>query len=314
MDKLIYAIVLNWNNYSDTRESIESIRMSTYPITQIVLVDNASNDESIEQLQGDYAEDAAVHIIRNEANYGFARGVNVGIRYALARGAEFVFLLNNDAIVDRWCIQVLVSSLEENATAGIAGPMVLYHADPDRVWQGSGNFSLIKTGVVNPAKNRLQTSLAAGAQRIQKASFLTGCAMLIRSQIFDKAGLFDADFFFYDEDVDFCLRVARAGFELLHVPQARSWHKIGKVAKDRTSPFVMYHLARSRMLVLRKNFSVVYSAYGLLMHLLLYTPYRMLQILQGSRSLSAARAWAEGTRDGIIGRSPRYIPNASFLR
>jgi hypothetical protein len=314
MDKLIYAIVLSWNNYPDTRECIESIRMSSYPITQVVLVDNASNAGFIGQLQGDYADDAAVHIIRNEANYGFARGVNVGIQYALARGADFVFLLNNDAIIDRQCIQVLVSTLEADATAGIAGPRIFYHADPDRIWQGSGYFSLIKSGVVNPEKNRLQTSLAEGIQGIQKASFLTGCAMLIRSRIFAKVGLFDEDFFFYDEDVDFCLRVTRAGFKLLYVPQAKSWHKIRNVAKDRTSPFVMYHLARSHLLVLRKNFSVVYFAYGLLVHLLLYTPYRMLQIAQGSRSLSAAKAWIKGTWDGISGNGPGILPEALFLR
>jgi GT2 family glycosyltransferase len=310
MDKSAYAIVLNWNNHSDTRECIESIRISSYPITQIVLVDNASDDGSIGQLQRDYAQDPALHIIRNEANYGFARGVNVGIRYALARGAEFVFLLNNDAVIDRRCIQVLVASLEANPVAGIAGPRVFYHADPDRVWQGSGYFNLIKSGIVNPEKNRLQTSSDEGIQGIQKASFLTGCAMLVRSRIFEKVGLFDEDFFFYDEDVDFCLRAARAGFELLYVPQAKSWHKIRDVAKDRSSPFVMYHLARSHLLVLRKNFSKAYSAYGLLVHLLLYTPYRMLQIMRGSRSLSAAKAWIKGTWGGISGNGPEAL----FLR
>jgi GT2 family glycosyltransferase len=314
MNRLIYAIVVNWNNYSDTQECLESIRRSSHPIAQIVLVDNASSDGLIEQLQGDYAEDAMVHIIQNKANYGFARGVNVGIRYALARGAGFVFLLNNDAVIDRRCIQVLVSSLETNVTAGIAGPRVFYHAEPDRIWHGSGYFSLIKTGVVNPEKNRLQTSLAGRIQEIQKASFLTGCAMLIKSQVFEKVGLFDEDFFFYDEDVDFCLRITRAGFELLYVPQAKSWHKIRSVAKDRTSPFVMYHLARSHLLVLRKNFSKAYFAYGLFVHLLLYTPYRMLQIVQGSRSLSAAKAWIKGTWDGISKNDPGRLPEALFLR
>jgi GT2 family glycosyltransferase len=314
MNKLIYAIVVNWNNYSDTQECLESIRMNSYPVTQVVLVDNASKDGSLEKLQEDYANDNALHIIQNEANYGFARGVNVGIRYALARGAEFVFLLNNDAVIDRLCIQMLVSTLEADATAGIAGPRVFYHADPDRIWQGGGYFSLIKTGVVNPEKNRLQTSLVEGTQGIQKASFLTGCAMLIRSQVFEKVGLFDEDFFFYDEDVEFCLRVTRAGFELLYVPQARSWHKIGNVVKDRTGPFVMYHLARSRLLVLRKGYTTAYFLYGLLVHLMLYTPYRMLQIMQGSRSWSAAKAWIKGTWDGISGNGPGILPEALFLR
>jgi GT2 family glycosyltransferase len=216
-------------------------------------------------------------------------------------------LLNNDAVIDRQCIPVLVSTLEADATAGIAGPRIFYRADPDRIWQGCGYFSLIKTGVVNPEKNRLQTSLPEAcpefnrrkSREVEKVGFLTGCAMLIRSRVFEKVGLFDEDFFFYDEDVDFCLRVTRAGFKLLYVSQAKSWHKIKNVAKDRTSPFVMYHLARSHLLVLRKNFSKAYFAYGLFVHLLLYTPYRMLQIVQGSQSLSAVKAWIKGTWDGI---------------
>lgn len=303
MNKSLYAIILNWNNYTDTRECIESLLRSSYSPTRIVLVDNGSSDGSIEQLQRDYTRDARVHIIRNKANYGFACGVNIGIRYALDQGAELVFLINNDATVDQNCIQVLIESVERDDDAGIAGPRIFYYADPERIWQGGGRFSLLKTGVVDYEKNKLAISCS---EETREVTFLTGCAMLIKREVFEKIGLFDEDYFFYEEDVDFCLRAKRAGFKLLYVPKAKAWHKIKNIAKDRTSPFVLYHLARSRILNLRKNFSTPYFLYGLFIHLLLYTPFRFLQVIQGSRSLKSVWAWLRGTWSGLrhpLGRS-----------
>ena len=304
MNKSLYAIVLNWNNYIDTRECIESLRRCSYPPVQIVLLDNASQNGSFEQLQKVYDKVDSVHIIRNRANYGFARGVNVGIQYALNRGAEFVFLVNNDAIVDRDCIQTLIASFEENDKAGIAGPRIFYHADPERIWQGGGHLSLLKTDVVNHEKNKLLTHCS---EKTREVTFLTGCVMLVRREVFEKIGLFDDNYFFYGEDVDFCLRTRRAGFKLIYVPGAKAWHKIENIAKNRTSPFVMYHLSRSRLLVLRRNFPVPYYLYGVMVHLLLYTPYRAWQIMQGSRSLEAMRAWLRGTWDGLVERKTQKI-------
>lgn len=296
MYKSLYAIVVNYNNYADTRQCIESLRESVYPIKKIILVDNGSQDGSIEQLQRDYLQDDKVYIIRNKRNLGFAGGANIGIRYALDLGAELIFLLNNDAIVDRVCIKRLCSAMAETERVGIAGPRILYHKDPERIWQGGGYFNYMKTGIVNPEKNKLVTYCS---KKTKEVGFLTGCAILVTQEVFKKIGLFDEDFFFYGEDVDFCLLARRAGFRLLYVPEAKAWHKIENIAKERTSPFVMYHLARSHLLVIRKNFFVPYYLYGVMVHLLFYTPYRMWQLIQGSRSWEAVLAWLEGTWDGL---------------
>jgi GT2 family glycosyltransferase len=289
--------VLNWNNYIDTRECIESLRQSSYPLEKIILIDNASQDGSIELLQKEYGKSVDIHIIRNNANYGFAGGVNVGIRYALKQGAKLIFLVNNDAIVDVSCIKNLYTAMKESSNIGIAGPRIFYYKESKRIWHGGGFFNWFKTGMVVPEKDKLVEECET---KTKEVTFLTGCAMLIKREVFETIGLFDEDFFLYGEDMDFCLRAFKARFKLLYVPSAKVWHKIETVAKSRTAPFILYHMARSRILWLRKNFSWLYFLYGLLVHLLLYTPFRFLQIIQGSRSLESMWAWLRGTWAGLI--------------
>lgn len=296
MKSQVWAIVLNWNNYYDICECIESIHQSTIQVAKILLVDNGSNDGSIERLKNKYLNDPNIHIICNESNFGFARGVNVGVQYALNQGAKLIMLVNNDAIIDSACIQELTRAIELNPKVGIVGPRIFYYSDPTRVWQGGGHYSRLKTGVICPEKSKDEMFCLINKRYV---TFLTGCVVLIRRQVFEEVGLFDEKYYFYGEDVDFCLRASKAGFKLLYVPSAKAWHKIKAISKDRTSPFTLYHLARSRIIVLRKNFPSSYFLYGLIIHFLAYTPFRVVQIINGTRSLKSLFAWFQGTWAGI---------------
>lgn len=298
----IYAVILNYNNYIDTRECIESIRRSLYLIDRIILVDNGSRDNSIEKLEEDYGHSSKFEIIRNRINVGFAKGVNVGIRRALDDRAEYILLVNNDAIIDMECVTKLYKIAERSEPIGIVGPRIFYLNDDERIWQGGGYFSKLKSGIISSEKNRLARQCAVIKER--EVTFLSGCVMLVWRMVFERIGLFDEDFFFYEEDVEFCLRAKRAGFRLFYVPSARAWHRISNIVKDRTSSFVLYHLARSHLIMLRKAFPPWYFLYGAVVHLFIYTPYRMWQIFWGSRSLKAASSWLKGTMDGLLWRGP----------
>ena len=104
--------------------------------------------------------------------------------------------------------------------------------------------------------------------------------------------------------MDFCLRARRAGFRLIYAPAARAWHKIGNVARDRSSPFVLYHRARGQLLCIRRNFPRWYFAYALLVHLFAFTPFRAVQVLRGSRSGTAFLSWCRGTWAGMFTALP----------
>jgi len=294
----IYAIILTLNNYSDTSGCIKSLIKSQFPLASIVVVDNHSTDGSIQKLQKDFHLEDRVHFVLNKNNLGFAKGANIGIRFSLKQGADCVFLINNDAVIDPLCIELLLKELKRNPSNGMAGPRIFYYKEPNKIWHSGGYFNRLKTGIIIPEKNKLNNE---ADDKIKKVSFLTGCCMLIKREAFKKVGFFDESYFMYEEDVDLCFRTIKKGFNILYVPKAHVWHKISSTLKDRTSPFVFYNLSRSRLIFLRKNFSFLYFLYSCLIHIIIYTPYRIFQAYKGQKKIGPSiLAWVKGTKDGLI--------------
>ena len=125
---------------------------------------------------------------------------------------------------------------------------------------------------------------------------------MVKAMAFHKVGYFDPSYFFYGEDADFAIRIHDAGMTMYFVPTAKVWHKIDDIATDRTSPFVLYHLARSSVLMLRKRFSGLERWYGIILQFMLYTPFRFWQILRGGRGWDSVGAWLKGLGHGVTAR------------
>ena len=292
----VHAVLLNWSSYDFTAPCIASLKRSAYPFSRIIVVDNYSTDDSCDRLEREFA-DPQVVFIRNPKNVGFAGGMNIGFARALALGADMVFSVNNDTELDPSCLGLLVEALEADPTAGIAGPAIMYHKNPTRIWQAGGYFSRLRGGIVVPLKGRDIRELTAESTRV---AFLSGCAVLIRKSVLEAVGFFDTSYFFYSEDLDYDLRVLKAGMALVFVPKARLWHKIEEVAKERTSPYVLFHLARSTVLVYRRHFRPPYRWYAVLLQFALYTPFRVLQIVKGGAGLQSLAAWLKGLWTGMV--------------
>ncbi|MFW9952805.1 MAG: glycosyltransferase, partial [Candidatus Thorarchaeota archaeon] len=177
----IFAVSLNWNGFSLTVPCVDSLIQSNVPFDKIIVLDQASTDGSGEKLRQLYVNDPQVDVICNEKNYGFAAGTNIGIRKALEMGAEFVFIVNNDTIVDKDCIRHLYKALSSSSLAGVAGPAIMYHSKPEKIWQAGGYFNKLKMGTSVPAKGKMYSEIS---HSISSVGFLTGCALLIPSQIF----------------------------------------------------------------------------------------------------------------------------------
>jgi GT2 family glycosyltransferase len=298
---VVLAATVSWNGFDDTVACIRSLERSTWPIARVLVLDNGSTDGSGDRLERELGP--GIEVLRNAENQGFARGANALLRHAVAAGADLVFVVNDDAEVDPDCVRLLVEALAADPEAVVAGPAIFFHARPDRVWQGGGSFSRWRAGVAVPAKGRRAAELP---DRPQRVSFLTWCAVLVARRALEQVGYLDPAYYLYAEDVDFGLRVRQAGMQMLFVPRARAWHKIGDVARERTSPFVLYHLGRSSTLLLRKRFPRVYAGYGIALQYLLYTPHRLWQTLRGGAGLESVRAWFQGLRDGARGREPSW--------
>lgn len=302
----IHAIMLNWNQLNDTVDCIASLKESSMPV-HIIVLDQSSEDGSGVVLRNMYRDDAQVTVVLNDQNYGFAEGMNIGIRHALAMGAEMVLLINNDTIVHRDCVALLVQALESNIQVGAAGPSILYHSQPDKLWATGGRFSLLKMGVIMLAKNKYLREIN---DKIASVTFLTGCALLLPASTIARVGLLDSTYFFYVEDIDYSLRLRQAGLQLAYVPSAKVWHKVFDIAENRTSPYVLYHIGRSYVMMLRKRFPPVLRWYGIALQVFLFTPFRIFQIIKGGNGWDSIRAWMRGLYHGVMTRIPHHVPNS----
>jgi GT2 family glycosyltransferase len=292
----IHAVSLNWNGFSLTVPCIDSLKKSTIQLTRIIVLDQASTDCSGEKLQQLYESDNQVNIVHNEKNYGFAAGINIGIKKALNMGAEMIFIVNNDTIVDKDCIKHLNSVLVSEPSAGAAGPAIMYYSNPEKIWQAGGFFNKLKMGTSVPAKGKMLSEIS---KTITSVGFLTGCALLIPAKTIKKIGLFDESYFLYSDDVDYGLRIKSARLNMYFVPEAKVWHKIEEIAVDRTTPLVLYHLARSSVIMLRKNFSGIEKFYGIFLRLTIFTIFRIWQIVKGRRGWVSFVAWFKGLLHGM---------------
>jgi GT2 family glycosyltransferase len=294
---MIHAVILSWHDVNDTIECIDSLRRSACPVGLVHLYDNGSTDGSSARLATHYLRDSFVSFVRNSRNLGFARAVNRGIRTAFEMGADRVFIVNNDTIIDPECIGRLAAAMDADGKAAAAMPTIAYHDRPETVWQGGGAFSMWRTNVTVPLKNRPVTEVP---DKVESCTFQTGCALLMDKSALERVGLFDERFFFYGEDAELSYRLHKAGYTLLYVPDAMVLHKIGDITRSRMSPFVMYHRARASVLLPRIHFSSLYVIYAVFVQLAVFTPFRIVQLIRGGWNGKALLAWFQGLSDGLF--------------
>jgi GT2 family glycosyltransferase len=217
----VVIVVLNWNGVDDTLECLESLSRLDYPAYEMMVVDNGSTDGSVPAIRERFP---AVTIVENGENMGYAGGNNVGLRHAMAQEADYALLLNNDTVVDPAFLRILVDAAEAEPSAGITGPTVYYHAQPDVIWSAGGGIDWQRGDTRMVGLNERDEGQFGTEPR--PVDFVAGCAMLVRRAVLEQAGLLDERFFVYYEESEWCVRAARAGFRIVYVPAAHIWHKI----------------------------------------------------------------------------------------
>jgi GT2 family glycosyltransferase len=186
----------------------------------------------------------AVQILKLTDNQGYAGNNNLGIRIALEQGAEWVLLLNNDTVVDSDCITTLVESAVDRGAA-VAGPMVYHHDEPDTIQSAGGTLSVFWRGR-HIGQNERERHQYPDTRVVD---WVSGCALMASRDVFERVGTLDERYFMYWEEMEWCLRVRRAGGVVLHVPDAKVWHK-GVKRNYEPSPAVTYYSTRNLLLTL----------------------------------------------------------------
>ncbi len=233
----VFILVLNYNGRATILSCLRSLFHLDYSNFKVIFIDNASTDGSFEIVKQQYSY---VHCIRNSENVGFARGINVGIRFALDHGADFVWLMNPDAEPQRGALSRLVALFLKHPRVGVVSPLVL---TPSRkVWFGGGMIHRSRMRAVHVPMRSRTIPFETG--------FVSGCAMMIRSTVFRSIGLLDERFFLYYEDADFSLRAKRAGFRVVVHPKI---HTIHSEESRHNKAWKTYWLVRSGLFFFRKH-------------------------------------------------------------
>ncbi|MFN8510955.1 MAG: glycosyltransferase family 2 protein [Deinococcaceae bacterium] len=205
-----YVIILNWKGWQDTIKCIDSLKMLAQR-PHIVVVDNASGDESTVRIRTAHPD---VHLIESSQNLGFAGGNNLGIRYALEHGAKYVWLLNNDTIVQPDSLSALLQVSQQHNDDGLIASSLWNSTSPHRLQTYGG-------GKVNTWLGRTRFIL----NPVEQPDYLVFASVLIPTQVFQTCGLLNDHFFLYWEDVEYSTRAKKAGFALRTAHNSVVFHK-----------------------------------------------------------------------------------------
>ncbi|MBI4127500.1 MAG: glycosyltransferase family 2 protein [Parcubacteria group bacterium] len=247
-DMQLSTIIVNYNTRDDLKEALQSLQGQGITDSEVIVVDNASTDGSVEALTELEAKPHLsrlnLKVIANQTNLGFAKAVNQGLR--IARG-EFILLLNPDVRFQGRALSTMIQYVRDHPHVASVGPKIIY---PDgRLQPSRGTFPTLAKSLaslfriksllppdermIQMAKGRLGRIAAqwGDPEATQEVDFTTGACLLIRRSLFDTIGTFDERFFLYYEEIDFFLRAHEAGFRHLYLPAAVVVHTVGTSSK-----------------------------------------------------------------------------------
>ncbi|MBW7864490.1 MAG: glycosyltransferase family 2 protein [Candidatus Hydrogenedens sp.] len=301
---LTHVLVINWNGREHLEDCFSSLLESGGGNYRFVLVDNASTDGSADFVRGRFGQDPRVEVLSLPENLGWSGGNNAGIRAAMAAGADYVFLLNNDTRVAPDALQRVVELAESDPSIGVVAPRMALFGQP---------FVLNSTGVVC---SRAGACWDIGAGRVDGPRWhrhepviaACGGACLLRVRALHETGLLPEAFSIYLDDVDLCLRMWDAGHRVLPCPEAVVEHKFSASMGEGARARQKYYLAtRNRFYLFLRNL----PAEGFVKLL----PWMLLAEAKAvGRALLDRRWWAAAAHVRAWAALPAFLPEAGRHR
>ena len=248
---LLAVVVVNWNGRHLLDACLTSVFEQHPAPDRVIVVDNGSTDGSLAHLRTRWPQVVALDAA---SNLGFSGGNNLGIRDALAAGAEYVLLLNNDAQLLPGALgELLAGLLEAGPAVWAAAPKILYRANPDVIWSAGGRFDWWRGLSVDRGWNERDRGQY---DRPELVEFANACCLLVRERIFGEVGLLDQEYFMYFEDSELSARAGRSGARVAYRPAARVLHDVqGSSGGTGTgsSAAALYYWTRNRSRFISRN-------------------------------------------------------------
>lgn len=231
---LIYVVVLNWNGRDDTLDCLASAKQLDFQNYCILVVDNGSSDGSHEAISNHFPD---VQVLETGHNLGYAGGNNVGIRWAIEHGADYVLLLNNDTTIHPNLLDEFLSAARAHPDGGMFSARIEYYAEPGRIWN-SGIIWNRRFGRFDSLDIKYGT---------QKTAAVNGCALFVPTSVIRHIGLLDEQFFLTYEETDWSYRAKEAGYHCYVAADALVRHKVSASIGGSESPLACYFWVRNQL-------------------------------------------------------------------
>ncbi len=245
----VSIITVNWNNAAQTAALLRSLRAMDIPAdvrVQTAVVDNGPQDCSSQVLGRLFPE---INVIRSRENAGYAAAANLGIRHALADGADYIWLLNNDTVADSKALVALLAAATELARPAILSPLIYYLAEPTVIWFAGGQLD-DRLKSIHVGQGERDRGQYRGTRSVD---WVSGCAPFFSRQVLEMTGLWPTEYFLYLEDVDWCLAARERGIGCYVVGQARLWHDVSSSVNTLEPAVLRYYAWRNYYLLGRRR-------------------------------------------------------------
>jgi len=289
----VSVILVNYGQWELTKKCIESLDRSRFVDIRITLIDNCSPGP----VPSWVTRRSDIRFRRMEENTGFAGGNNAGFRISLDDEAEYTFFLNNDAEVLPETVGNLAGYLKGNARTGITAPAIYWKSDPEKLWGAGGEFVKWKMRyeqVDIPVRNYSHDD---GIE----VDFVSGCALMVRTDLFSRIGGFREDFFMYYEDADLCRKVVEKGYSIEVIPSETVLHSVASGSGGELSKLAIYFSERNRIVLSRDMLSplkrVAFMIYKSAVLLILSVKFLL------RHNLGLIKCIWRGYFDGLFGRT-----------
>ncbi len=311
------VVLVNWNGVEYTIPCIESLRAGIVKPDRIVVVDNASKDDYSDLIMHAFPD---VELIRNPENAGFTGANNIGIKRLISLGCRYIWILNNDTVIDENCLSMLKNYMDLHPEASACTGKILYTGSDRLVWYAGAVYH---KWTLRFSHRGAKEEDGGQYDQIQEVPFISGCCMFVRREAIEQVGMFDDRFFAYYEDGDWCLRAKKKHLRLIYIPQAVIWHKVSatvdKLRKQEaggtTSPFSVYITSRNRLYIIRKHSESILQMFTASLAAAAWFTYYATALLVLLR-IEKVRALAMAVYDGIVeplestpdhALTPRYL-------
>jgi GT2 family glycosyltransferase len=255
--KKVFVVILNYKGHDDTKEllnSLKNLKKEDFELN-VVVVDNCPEDR-INLVESRFV-DLNLRLIYNGKNLGFSGGNNVGMEFALSKGADYIVILNNDTIVDSSFISELVKVAEQDKSAGIVVPKIYFAKGYEFhkrykenelgrvIWYAGGEIDW--NNVIGHHRGVDEVDNGQYDETVE-TQIASGCCFLIKTDVVRKIGMYDDKFFLYYEDADLSIRVKKSGYKLVYAPKSIIWHKNAQSTGGSGSSIQDYFITRNRLL------------------------------------------------------------------